>query len=480
MTAVVYPTTGFDPDFSVSSLVINGYQATSDVTAAISEAQLERTIVGASTLTLTLEDPFRTITNSNLAQIQAPAAPAGAAPAAPGSGAASSEPYNPTTCAIEDAQGNVAAFALAEISKDQDELTLTFEDLYINQLRYQYAQGEGYLTASGTMTRADLMVQIIKKTGLNIPTVAVPDTFAGIQQVKDDTGDSMWGTTDEPNEDAWTCLTRLANDVEWRCFSNGQAIVIGPDPWLLTLPMGATFQEHVGGCDDIDFDWDINQAQATATVYCNTALLTFPPGVPATLKNMGVANGIWLTSDISRSLFQPDAQVGVVQPQPFLTEEQYAAAADGTSDTDVNPTPTASDTADVTGAAAVANSAVAYALKQVGKPYIWGGIGPGGYDCSGLTYAAYLSAGLPIPRTAAEQSNGLPHVSMSDLVAGDLIFYVGEGDGGTVANPGHVVMYIGGGNVVEAEMTGTNIQTGPIPPGALGAARPSLTQGTAA
>lgn len=458
MTVNTYPTVGFDPAVDVSKLIINGSQIDADVTNSISQAQLERVMVGASTLTLTIEDPYRTLVNSPIAQI--------VTPTAPGAGLAPDAPYEPTTCAIVDQNGTELVFALCSISKSNDQVTLVFEDFWINALRYAYSTQAGYLTATGTMTRADFMVSVIRKglPLLPIPVVVVPDSYPAVQQIETDTGDSQWGTTDNPGEDAWTCLTRLANDVQWRCFSNGQSIVIGPDDWLLSFPVAATFVEHTGGVDNIDFEWDMNQAQATATINVVTDLLSFPPGSPIQLNNLGVASGVWLASDVSRSLFLPDATINALQPQPSLSEAQLAAVS--TAGTGNAPSVAAAP-----GGSAAAQQAVAFALAQVGKPYIWGGTGPGGYDCSGLCYAAYGSAGITIPRTSETQWAQLTHVDMSQLAPGDLIFYAGSD--GTAVDPGHVVMYIGNGNVVEAEMTGTNIHVVPVPSGYIGAARPA-------
>jgi cell wall-associated NlpC family hydrolase len=86
-----------------------------------------------------------------------------------------------------------------------------------------------------------------------------------------------------------------------------------------------------------------------------------------------------------------------------------------------------------------AATAVSYARNQLGKPYLWGGAGPGAYDCSGLVYEAYLAAGVAgIPRTSQAQWAWGPQVSAP--VAGDLVFFAG-GDG-TPASPGHVGIVI--------------------------------------
>lgn len=104
--------------------------------------------------------------------------------------------------------------------------------------------------------------------------------------------------------------------------------------------------------------------------------------------------------------------------------------------------------------------AVAFARRQLGHPYVWGGTGPGGFDCSGLVYEAWRAAGVTIPRTTFEQWPALRHISRSDLRPGDLIFYAGSD--GSQANPGHVVMYVGGGWVIQAFETGVPVELTPL------------------
>ena len=86
-----------------------------------------------------------------------------------------------------------------------------------------------------------------------------------------------------------------------------------------------------------------------------------------------------------------------------------------------------------------AAGAVRNALSQQGVPYVWGGTTPGqGLDCSGLTQWAYRDAGVEIPRLAQEQGVGV-QISQSDLAPGDLLVW-----------DGHVAMYIGNDQIVEA------------------------------
>jgi cell wall-associated NlpC family hydrolase len=104
--------------------------------------------------------------------------------------------------------------------------------------------------------------------------------------------------------------------------------------------------------------------------------------------------------------------------------------------------------------------AVAFARAQLGKPYQWGAQGPASYDCSGLVWAAYAAAGIHIARTTYQWQQDGPAVPLSRIQPGDLLFYAGSD--GTPTSPGHVVMYVGRGQVIQAPHTGTNVQIDPL------------------
>ena len=99
------------------------------------------------------------------------------------------------------------------------------------------------------------------------------------------------------------------------------------------------------------------------------------------------------------------------------------------------------------GGSAVGRAAVEAAKSQLGTPYVWGGSAPGGFDCSVLTSWAYKQAGLDIPRTAENQAVGR-QVSYDELQPGDLVVW-----------SGHVAMYAGDGQMIEA---GTPVQMNPV------------------
>lgn len=102
-------------------------------------------------------------------------------------------------------------------------------------------------------------------------------------------------------------------------------------------------------------------------------------------------------------------------------------------------------------------TAIKYAVSKLGMPYQWGGIGNPSFDCSGLMMMAYKAAGVTITRTTYTQVNdGTPVYNANELAPGDLIFT--PGSDGTVANPGHVGMFLGDDLVLDAPRTGEDIE----------------------
>ena len=98
------------------------------------------------------------------------------------------------------------------------------------------------------------------------------------------------------------------------------------------------------------------------------------------------------------------------------------------------------------------NALVDTAKKYLGTPYVWGGASPKGFDCSGLMQYTFSQNGISIPRTAREQFKAGSRVSAEDLRPGDLVFF--KGSGGSVDSPGHVGMYVGDGQYIQAPKSG--------------------------
>ncbi|MFJ5034403.1 NlpC/P60 family protein [Streptomyces sp. NPDC088560] len=106
-----------------------------------------------------------------------------------------------------------------------------------------------------------------------------------------------------------------------------------------------------------------------------------------------------------------------------------------------------------------AAQAIAFARAQLGTPYVWGGDGPadGGFDCSGLTQAAYRRAGISIPRVAQTQYDAGPRVPRgAQLMPGDLLFF-----GNSPRTITHVALYTGAGQAIDAPHPGAVVRQGP-------------------
>ncbi len=101
-----------------------------------------------------------------------------------------------------------------------------------------------------------------------------------------------------------------------------------------------------------------------------------------------------------------------------------------------------------------AAAAVAYAMAQVGKSYVYGAAGPNAFDCSGLTMMAWAQAGVALPHSSSAQYSSGPHIAESDLQPGDLVFYYSP--------ISHVGMYIGNGMIVNAENPSSGIKVAPL------------------
>ncbi len=99
--------------------------------------------------------------------------------------------------------------------------------------------------------------------------------------------------------------------------------------------------------------------------------------------------------------------------------------------------------------------AVQFALGEIGTPFVMGGNGPDGYDCSGLVQQAYRHAGISLPRIANDQYAATTPISAGQLQRGDLLFW---SDDGSARGIHHVAIYLGGNQYVEAAHPGTDVR----------------------
>ncbi|MEU5519160.1 NlpC/P60 family protein [Streptomyces sp. NPDC047860] len=136
------------------------------------------------------------------------------------------------------------------------------------------------------------------------------------------------------------------------------------------------------------------------------------------------------------------------QQQAQEEAAQQQSGGTGTSESSGSTTPPSTSTD--SSYSTKAEKALAFARAQIGKPYVWGATGPGSYDCSGLTQAAWKAAGVTIPRTTYDQVDAGTTVPVSQAQPGDLVFFYDDIT--------HVGIYIGNGMMIHAPKPGTYVR----------------------
>ncbi|MFJ3137546.1 NlpC/P60 family protein [Streptomyces sp. NPDC086843] len=130
--------------------------------------------------------------------------------------------------------------------------------------------------------------------------------------------------------------------------------------------------------------------------------------------------------------------------------QQGGGTSDGSGSTNSGSTGSTDTPPADSSYATKAEKALAFARAQIGKPYVWGATGPGSYDCSGLTQAAWKAAGVSLPRTTYDQVNAGTTVPVSQAQPGDLVFFYDDVT--------HVGLYIGNGMMIHAPKPGTYVR----------------------
>jgi cell wall-associated NlpC family hydrolase len=163
------------------------------------------------------------------------------------------------------------------------------------------------------------------------------------------------------------------------------------------------------------------------------------------------------------------ARQAALAAQAAAAAARAAAAAGSAEGSTAAPSWASSSGASATQGDVAAN----WALTQLGKPYQWGAAGPDTYDCSGLTMEAWAHAGVQLLHYTGYQWEEGPHVPLTDLQRGDLLFFAtNTADPSTIH---HVGIYIGNGMMVDAPFTGAFVRIDSMyaPGGLIGAVRPA-------
>jgi hypothetical protein len=221
------------------------------------------------------------------------------------------------------------------------------------------------------------------------------------------------GGTDGTKEDSWTCLQRLAQEVNWRCFVVDGSVYFVAETTLLKAKPTLTISEDTLGVDAIDFDVDNGKAKSEATISARSNRWSTPPGSVIELQDCGPADGRWLVEEVSRGIFDPSATITLKRATAPLAEPAPSTTT-VTPSSPFGTTPGLGSDVGLTsdgkgdGSTIARAYAAAQAIDAKRYPYVWGGghahcgtpdrgtgLDPGiGYDCSGSTCAVLAAAGM--------------------------------------------------------------------------------------
>lgn len=409
----------------ITQAVLSGTSIRPDLRAALTRCTLERTIDGASTVEIDFEDPTGTL-------VQLPL-------------------WVTTTRFV--VEGLTYRYCRLDVSGSV--LTATFEDELVSKLRDAVGH---IIAAAGTTTRTQFAQRLARE--VKVPFYGQTDELAGTSGqralvVAQEQLERM--AAQAPTwipEDSWSCMGRIADELNWRRFSTGKAIWFGSDAWLKAHVAAAVkIQSRKQGVGVIGVGYDPRAVDGNEATFTLDGGSVWRPvvGQAVTVLNMGPvsAGPPWLVTDVTRSQFSARANVTLAKARADVPGTGTITTATAVDDGSL-------EQAEEVGGAAliVVNTATDQAQqhKPYGRvPFPVNRAAPPSFDCSSLTMYCWGQGGVQIPPTSQLQWATLPHVSDADRRPGDIACF------GTTDNCSHVGIYLGGDSMIAADNPGTGV-----------------------
>lgn len=348
-------------DLDLGRMLLRGKTISADLRGIIVDAELERTIEAASTLTLTVHDRERLLLKSGVL-------------------------HRGATITV-----NGLTFALVRPEKHGDEFSLTFEDLAIWALR----QRDEPLKVRRTkeMTRARFIERLVRE--VKTPRISL---WSPERDVVQEIAKSDASGTPEPyefsrgtvaaegveaeKEDSWSAIRRLADEVQWRAFIVADVLYYGTDQAILKQAPRYTIRERTAGIETIDWTLDEGLKAQSCTLTCLAERWAAPPGTVVRLAGQGPADGLWIVQSMRRRLSSVQASVELTRPREPLPEPAPGTRAETPS---LDPLAAVNGEAPASVQRAYRRASEIHGYRQ---GYAWGGghgniNGNGPFDCSG-------------------------------------------------------------------------------------------------
>jgi cell wall-associated NlpC family hydrolase len=311
-------------------------------------------------------------------------------------------------------------------------------------------------TTSRRWTRATLAVTAAVAVLLTPATAgAVPGTADEAARLVAETGRQLTALDEQVHEAQVTVTAQqqAAADAAARA-AQAEGVLAGYGPRLAAIAQTAgTSQSRMAAFLTSESAADVVQQMTTLDlIAAHTEGLLAEVSIAQRAAEQARAEADAAAAQATASLAELERQRAEVQTRVDAYEADFArlSAAERAAVTTslAGPSLARPDTDAVVAAAPSGDVAAVLeaALAQVGAPYVWGGTGPDGFDCSGLTSFAYAAAGVSLPHSSRVQSRMGTAVSRGELLPGDLVFF-----GSPVY---HVGIYVGNGKMVHARTFG--------------------------